>query len=51
METLYGVIHPPQVCIVGFGAPRPAPHVRDGQVLACPLLSMTLAAGTEEGGG
>lgn len=44
VDTLYGVIHPPQVAIVGFGAPAERPWVVDGAVLARPVLTMTLAA-------
>jgi len=44
VDTLYGVIHPPQVAIVGFGAPAVRPWVVDGRVVARPVLTMTLAA-------
>jgi pyruvate dehydrogenase E2 component (dihydrolipoamide acetyltransferase) len=44
VDTLYGVIHPPQVAIVGFGASAVRPWVVDGAVVARPVLTMTLAA-------
>lgn len=44
VETLYGVIHPPQVCLVGFGAPHSAPYISDGSLVTAPRLNMTLAA-------
>lgn len=44
VDTLYGVIHPPQVAIVGFGTPQIRPWVIDGAVVPASLLTMTLAA-------
>jgi pyruvate dehydrogenase E2 component (dihydrolipoamide acetyltransferase) len=44
VDTLYGVIHPPQVAIVGFGAPAVRAWAADGAVVARPVLTMTLAA-------
>lgn len=44
VESLLGVIYPPQVAIVGFGTPAPRPHAVDGQVEVRPLLTSTLAA-------
>jgi len=44
VDTLYGVIHPPQVAIVGFGVPVVCAWVVDGEVVARPVLTMTLAA-------
>ncbi|MFN4131399.1 MAG: 2-oxo acid dehydrogenase subunit E2 [Paracoccaceae bacterium] len=32
VDALFGVIYPPQVALVGFGAPRLRPIVRDGRV-------------------
>jgi pyruvate dehydrogenase E2 component (dihydrolipoyllysine-residue acetyltransferase) len=43
-EAVWGVINPPQVAIVGFGAVSVRPWVRDGQVVAEPLVTATLAA-------
>lgn len=43
VESLLGVIYPPQVAIVGFGTPAPRPHAVDGQVEVRPLLTATLA--------
>lgn len=44
VETVFGVIYPPQVALVGFGGIAQRPCVIDGKVLAQPLLSATLAA-------
>ncbi len=43
VETLYGVIYPPQVAIVGFGMPVVRPWAVDGMVGARRVVSMTLA--------
>lgn len=43
-ESVAGVIYPPQTALVGFGAPLVRPWVVDGQVVARPVLGMTLAA-------
>lgn len=43
-ESVLGVIYPPQVAIVGFGRVLQRPWVVDGQVVARPLVSVTLAA-------
>lgn len=42
-ERVYGVIYPPQLAIVGFGAVRPAPAVIDGAVAARPTVYATLS--------
>jgi len=42
-ERVYGVIYPPQLAIVGFGAVRPAPAVVDGVVAARPTVYATLS--------
>jgi pyruvate dehydrogenase E2 component (dihydrolipoamide acetyltransferase) len=44
VETLYGVIYPPQVAIVGFGSITQRPWVDAGAVLPRPVVTATLAA-------
>jgi pyruvate dehydrogenase E2 component (dihydrolipoamide acetyltransferase) len=44
VETVYGVIYPPQLALVGFGAVVERPWVVEGQVLARPLVNATLSA-------
>jgi pyruvate dehydrogenase E2 component (dihydrolipoamide acetyltransferase) len=44
VETVYGVIYPPQLALVGFGAVVERPWVVGGQVLARPLVNATLSA-------
>jgi pyruvate dehydrogenase E2 component (dihydrolipoamide acetyltransferase) len=44
VDALFGVIYPPQVALVGFGAPRVQAMVRDGKVQPCLALTATLAA-------
>jgi pyruvate dehydrogenase E2 component (dihydrolipoamide acetyltransferase) len=44
VETVYGVIYPPQLALVGFGAVVERPWVVAGQVLARPLINATLSA-------
>lgn len=43
-ESVLGVIYPPQVAIVGFGRVVQRPWVVDGQVVARPLVAVSLAA-------
>lgn len=43
-DTVFGVIYPPQVAIVGFGRLQTQAWVVDGQVQARPLLQASLAA-------
>jgi pyruvate dehydrogenase E2 component (dihydrolipoamide acetyltransferase) len=43
-ETVYGVIIPPQVAMVGFGAILPRPWVVEGGVIAQPVVTATLSA-------
>jgi pyruvate dehydrogenase E2 component (dihydrolipoamide acetyltransferase) len=43
VETLLGVIYPPQVAIVGFGTPVVRPWVADGMVGPRRVVSLTLA--------
>jgi pyruvate dehydrogenase E2 component (dihydrolipoamide acetyltransferase) len=44
VETVFGVIFPPQVAIVGFGKVVQRPWAVDGQVVARPLITATLSA-------
>ena len=44
VESVYGIIYPPQVALVGFGAVVERPWVVDGQVVARKLVRVTLAA-------
>ena len=43
-ESVTGIIYPPQVAIIGFGTISPRPWVQDGQVVARPLVTVSLAA-------
>ncbi len=42
-ESVFGVIYPPQLAIVGFGAPRDVAAVIGGQVTARPSIHATLS--------
>jgi pyruvate dehydrogenase E2 component (dihydrolipoamide acetyltransferase) len=44
VETVYPIIHPPQVAIVGFGAVGLRPWVDAGAVVAAPVITATLSA-------
>jgi pyruvate dehydrogenase E2 component (dihydrolipoamide acetyltransferase) len=44
VDAVYGVIYPPQVALVGFGAPRERPWAVDGMVGVRPVVTATLAA-------
>ncbi|HTY79073.1 MAG TPA: dihydrolipoamide acetyltransferase family protein [Candidatus Bathyarchaeia archaeon] len=44
VESVFGIIFPPQVAIVGFGKVAERPWVVDGQVVPRPLLTATLSA-------
>ncbi|MEQ6917057.1 dihydrolipoamide acetyltransferase family protein [Halomonas aquatica] len=44
VDSVQGVIYPPQVALVGFGRTAERPWVRDGQVVAAPCLQVSLAA-------
>ena len=44
VETVFGVIYPPQVAIVGFGKVVERPWAVDGQVVTRPLITATLSA-------
>jgi pyruvate dehydrogenase E2 component (dihydrolipoamide acetyltransferase) len=43
VESVYGVIHPPQVALVGLGAVRERPWVCEGQLCARRLVHATLS--------
>ena len=44
VESVLGVIYPPQVALVGFGAVTPRPWAVDGLLGIRPLVTVTLAA-------
>jgi pyruvate dehydrogenase E2 component (dihydrolipoamide acetyltransferase) len=44
VETVFGVIYPPQVALVGFGKIAERPWVVDGQVGLRPVVTATLSA-------
>ena len=44
VDAVYGVIHPPQVAIVGFGTIHAQPWVVGDAVVPCRVVQMTLAA-------
>jgi pyruvate dehydrogenase E2 component (dihydrolipoamide acetyltransferase) len=44
VETVFPIIYPPQVAIVGFGKVLERPWVVDGQVLVRPVVTATLSA-------
>jgi pyruvate dehydrogenase E2 component (dihydrolipoamide acetyltransferase) len=44
VDSVFGVIYPPQVALVGFGKPMERPWVVAGQVRAMPLVTASLAA-------
>ncbi len=44
VETVFGVIYPPQVALVGFGAPVERPWAADGEIAVRRVLTATLAA-------
>lgn len=44
VQSVFGVIYPPQVALVGLGSIDVRPWVEAGKVLAMPLLCATLAA-------
>lgn len=44
VDALIGVIYPPQVVMVGFGAPRLRPMVRNGTVQPRLAVTVSLAA-------
>lgn len=44
VDALYGIIHPPQVALVGFGKPQNRPWAVGGGVGLAPVMTATLAA-------
>ena len=44
VETVYGVIYPPQVALVGFGGITEQPWTENGMLAVRPVLTATLAA-------
>jgi len=44
VETVFGVIYPPQVALVGFGKITERPYATNGMVGARPMIDATLAA-------
>jgi len=44
VESVFGVIYPPQVALVGFGRVADRPWIDDGAVVTMPVLCATLAA-------
>jgi pyruvate dehydrogenase E2 component (dihydrolipoamide acetyltransferase) len=42
-DTVLGVIHPPQVALVGFGRERMEPVACDGQVVLAPVVDVSVA--------
>jgi pyruvate dehydrogenase E2 component (dihydrolipoamide acetyltransferase) len=44
VDTVFPIIHPPQVAIVGFGAIAVRPWVDAGVVIAAPVITATLSA-------
>jgi pyruvate dehydrogenase E2 component (dihydrolipoamide acetyltransferase) len=44
VETVFGVIYPPQVAVIGLGRVTPRPVVRDAAIVAARALTVTLAA-------
>jgi pyruvate dehydrogenase E2 component (dihydrolipoamide acetyltransferase) len=44
VDLVHGVIYPPQVALVGFGAVRERPWAVDGMIGARPIVTATLAA-------
>ncbi len=43
-DSVLGVIYPPQLAIVGFGAPRVTASITDGEIRPRPMIQATLAA-------
>jgi pyruvate dehydrogenase E2 component (dihydrolipoamide acetyltransferase) len=44
VETVFGVIYPPQVALVGFGKIVERPWVVEGQVVSRPVVTASLSA-------
>ena len=43
-ESVFGIIYPPQVAIVGFGRPIECPRTMEGKVVSLPAIKATLSA-------
>jgi pyruvate dehydrogenase E2 component (dihydrolipoamide acetyltransferase) len=43
-DVVHGLISPPEVAVVGFGRIAQRPWVVDGEVVACPVVTVTLGA-------
>lgn len=43
-DTVLPIIYPPQVAVIGFGGIAPRPWVKDGSIVAQPLVTVSLAA-------
>ena len=43
-ESVFGIIYPPQVAIIGFGRPMEWPRTVDGQLVLRPAIKATLSA-------
>ena len=44
VETVFGVIYPPQVALVGFGRIHEMPWATDGALRAIPAMTASIAA-------
>jgi pyruvate dehydrogenase E2 component (dihydrolipoamide acetyltransferase) len=44
VDSVFGIVYPPQVAIVGFGKIARRPWVVDGRIVARPVVSATLSA-------
>ena len=44
VETVYGVIYPPQVALIGFGSINEQPWAESGMLDVRPVMNITLAA-------
>ena len=42
-ESVFGIIYPPQVAIIGFGRPTEWPRMLDGQIVLRPAIKATLS--------
>ena len=43
-DTVFGIIYPPQVAIIGFGTPRKAPQVKDNALIVSHIITISLSA-------
>jgi pyruvate dehydrogenase E2 component (dihydrolipoamide acetyltransferase) len=51
VETVFGIIYPPQVALVGFGKVVERPWSVDGQIVSRPVVTATLSADHRVGDG